>query len=142
TTDEDGGQVAEYKDKSGRVVLKKIRAAGNAGAAHMGWLCTYYIYDDLNNLRFVIPPLGVEKITGSWNTTVIADGLCFQYSYDGRNRMVTKKVPGAGIIEMVYDVRDRLVFTRDANQRALNQWLVTFYDDLNRPVETALYNRD
>ncbi|MGN7825094.1 hypothetical protein ACTJJB_33530, partial [Chitinophaga sp. 22536] len=140
--DEDGGQVAEYKDKSGRVVLKKVRAAGNAGTAHMGWLCTYYIYDDLNNLRFVIPPLGVEKITSSWNTAAIADGLCFQYSYDGRKRMITKKVPGAGVVEMVYDVRDRLVFTRDANQRALNQWLVTFYDDLNRPVETALYNRD
>ncbi|NML40137.1 hypothetical protein HHL17_23260, partial [Chitinophaga sp. G-6-1-13] len=143
TTDEDGGQVVEYKDKSGQLVLKKLRLNGNnAGTAHMGWLCTYYIYDDLNNLRFVIPPLGVEKITGGWNTAAIADGLCFQYTYDGRNRMITKKVPGAGMVEMVYDVRDRLVFTRDANQRALNQWHVTFYDGLNRPVETALYNRD
>ncbi|NML42105.1 hypothetical protein HHL17_33270, partial [Chitinophaga sp. G-6-1-13] len=143
TTDEDGGQVVEYKDKSGQQVLKKLRVAGNnAGTAHMGWLCTYYIYDDLNNLRFVIPPLGVEKITGNWNTAAIADGLCFQYGYDSRNRMITKKLPGAGAVEMVYDVRDRLVFTRDANQRTQQQWHVTFYDGLNRPVETALYNRD
>ncbi|WP_343745234.1 DUF6443 domain-containing protein [Chitinophaga sp.] len=142
TIDEDGGQVVEYKDKSGLVVLKKVRMSATAGPAHMGWLCTYYVYDDLNNLRFVIPPLGVEKIIGSWNPAAIADGLCFQYTYDGRRRMITKKVPGVGVVEMVYDVRDRLVFTRDANQRAQNLWLTMFYDQLNRPVETALYSRD
>ncbi|SKA40026.1 RHS repeat-associated core domain-containing protein [Chitinophaga eiseniae] len=140
--DEDGGQVVEYKDKSGQVVLKKVRLLPTANAAHMGWLCTYYVYDDLNNLRFVIPPLGVEKITSSWNVATVANGLCFQYTYDGRNRMITKKVPGAGAVEMVYDVRDRLAFARDSNQRAQNQWLATFYDQLNRPVETALYSRN
>ncbi|WP_220101309.1 DUF6443 domain-containing protein [Chitinophaga oryzae] len=139
--DEDGGQIREYKDKSGQLVLRKLKGA-NPGTAHMGWFCTYYIYDDLNNLRFVIPPLGVEKITTTWNTAAIADGLCFQYTYDERNRMVTKKVPGAGVVEMVYDVRDRLVFTRDSVQRAQNVWHVTFYDQLNRPIETTLYNRN
>ncbi|NLR68737.1 hypothetical protein HGH92_30825 [Chitinophaga varians] len=141
TTDEDGGQIVEYKDKSNRMILRKLRGVASPGSAHMGWLCTYYIYDDLNNLRFVIPPLGVEKITGTWNTAAIADGLCFQYTYDDRNRMITKKMPGAGMVEMVYDVRDRLVFTRDSSQRVQNIWHVTFYDQLNRPVETALYNR-
>ncbi|MGN7823340.1 DUF6443 domain-containing protein [Chitinophaga sp. 22536] len=141
TTDEDGGQIVEYKDKSNRMILRKLRGVASPGSAHMGWLCTYYIYDDLNNLRFVIPPLGVEKITGTWNTAAIADGLCFQYTYDDRNRMITKKMPGAGVVEMVYDVRDRLVFTRDSSQRVQNIWHVTFYDQLNRPVETALYNR-
>src|SRR5262249_52564475 len=36
------------------------------------------------------------------------------------------------------DVRDRLVMSQDANLLSSNQWLVTQYDDLNRPVETGL----
>ncbi|MBO9732280.1 MAG: hypothetical protein J7623_26800, partial [Chitinophaga sp.] len=101
----------------------------------------YYVYDDLNNLSFVIPPLAVEKLLGSWNLTNVAAGLCFQYSYDGRNRMITKKVPDAAVVEMVYDNRDRLVFMQDGNLKMANTWLVTFYDGLNRPVETALYKK-
>ncbi|RPE09976.1 RHS repeat-associated core domain-containing protein [Chitinophaga lutea] len=42
---------------------------------------------------------------------------------------------------MVYDVRDRQVFMQDGNLRTGTnpKWLVTFYDDINRPVMTALY---
>ncbi|HVI48697.1 MAG TPA: DUF6443 domain-containing protein [Chitinophaga sp.] len=140
TVDEAGNQAVEYKDKEGHAVLKKVQIAATPGTAHMGWLCTYYIYDDQNNLRFVIPPLAVEKITTSWNVAAVTDELCFQYRYDGRNRMIMKKVPGSDSTEMVYDVRDRLVFVRDRNLKDDNRWLVTFYDALNRPVETALYN--
>ncbi|PSL26374.1 DUF6443 domain-containing protein [Chitinophaga ginsengisoli] len=142
TIDEQGSQVVEYKDKQGQVVLKKVQISGNPGTGHIGWLCTYYVYDDLGNLRFVIPPLAVEAIKGSWTiSAAIADELCFQYQYDGRQRMVVKKVPGAGRVFMVYDVRDRLVFTQDSIQRMKSpmEWLVTFYDELNRPTMTAIY---
>lgn len=138
--DESGNQVIEYKDKSGLVVLKKVQASTSYGTGHMGWLCTYYIYDDLNNLQFVVPPLAVEAIVGNWSLVNVARELCFQYRYDGRNRMIVKKIPGADSTEMVYDTRDRLVFSRDGNLKASGKWLVTFYDALNRPVETALYN--
>ncbi|WP_201747888.1 DUF6443 domain-containing protein [Chitinophaga vietnamensis] len=140
TTDENRGLVVEYKDKEERVVLKKVQLSGTNGAGHIGWLCTYYIYDDAGNLRFVIPPLAVEKITANWDVTPVAAELCFQYRYDMRNRMIVKKVPGADSVEMVYDVRDRQVFMRDGNLSRNGQWLVTFYDALNRPLETALYN--
>ncbi|MCF6407315.1 DUF6443 domain-containing protein [Chitinophaga filiformis] len=142
TIDEQGNQVIEYKDKQGQVVLKKVQISGNPGTGHIGWLCTYYVYDDLGNLRFVIPPLAVDAIKGSWTiSTAVADELCFQYQYDGRQRMVVKKVPGAGRVFMVYDVRDRLVFTQDSVQRTKSpmEWLVTFYDELNRPTMTAIY---
>ncbi|QEH42708.1 DUF6443 domain-containing protein [Chitinophaga sp. XS-30] len=143
TTDERGGKVVEYKDKEGQVVLKKVQLAASPGTAHAGWLCTYYVYDDLNNLRFVIPPLAVERINSNWNVSTVAAGLCFQYQYDHRQRMIEKRVPGAGPVQMVYDNRDRLVFTQDSAQRAkapTKEWLVTFYDGLNRPVMTALYS--
>jgi len=106
----------------------------------MGWLCTYYAYDDLGNLRFVIPPKAVEAaLAAGWVISpAIAAELCFMYRYDGRNRMIVKKVPGADSTVLIYDVRDRLAFTQDGNMKG-KTWLATFYDGLNRPVMTALY---
>ncbi|SHN46154.1 DUF6443 domain-containing protein [Chitinophaga sp. CF418] len=141
--DEKGGQVVEYKNKDGQVVLKKVQISNSPGTAHIGWLCTYYVYDNLGNLRFAIPPLAVDAIKGPWTiSTVIANELCFQYQYDNRQRMIVKRLPGAGRVLMVYDVRDRLVFTQDSLQRAKApmEWLVTFYDDINRPTMTAIYS--
>lgn len=39
---------------------------------------------------------------------------------------------------MIYDDRDRLVYTRDGNMRNNHQWMVTLYDDLNRQVLTGM----
>lgn len=141
TIDEMGHQVVEYKNKSGQVVLKKVQIANSAATTHTGWLCTYYVYDDLDNLRFVIPPKAVVAIDGSWS---LADAttrseLCFRYEYDGRNRMILKQVPGAKDVYMVYDVRDRLVLSQDGNLRAAGKWMATLYDELNRPIMTGLY---
>jgi RHS repeat-associated protein len=140
TIDENGGQTIEYKNKANHIVLKKVQLTDIPGTGHMGWLCTYYVYDDLGNLRFIIPPLAVQGILTNWNVTAVADELCFQYRFDGFNRMIEKKIPGAGIVEMTYDVRDRVVAIRDGNLKAKNQWLVNFYDQYNRVIETALYN--
>jgi len=144
TTDEQGHSVVEYKDLLGKVILKKVQLWDTPAAGPSGWLNTYYIYDDLNNLRFVIQPKGVEWLMangwsfGATNGTQVAAELCFRYEYDARKRMSIKKVPGAAEVWMVYDNRDRLVMTQDANLRKNNQWLITQYDDQNRPVETAL----
>ena len=92
------------------------------GAGYTNWLSTYYIYDDLNNLRCVIQPEGVKAIVSNWSlTTTLLDEQCFRYEYDERGRMVMKKVPGAGEVWMVYDTRDRLVLTSDAKLRANGQ---------------------
>ena len=150
SADEHSKQVIEFKDKDGKVILKKVQltATTDAGAGrnYDGWLCTYYIYDDLNNLRVVIQPKGVELLASSLfadctplaNTDILNE-QCFRYEYDQRNRMIRKKIPGAGEVYMVYDARDRLVMAQDANQRSSNKWIVTKYDELNRPVETGLW---
>ncbi|MFB6454376.1 DUF6443 domain-containing protein [Chitinophaga sp. Hz27] len=138
--DENNHRVVSYKDKDGRVILKKVQNGDNPSTSHTGWLCTYYIFDDLGSLVFVIPPLAVEKISTSWNVATVKDELCFQYKYDNRTRIIEKKVPGAQAVEMVYDNQDRLVFLRDANLRKAGNWLATFYDVLNRPVKTAIYH--
>jgi len=143
TFDENGKQVIEFKDKEGKIILKKVQLTATddgTGSGHAGWLCTYYIYDDLDNLRCVIQPRGVELISTSWALTdpTILSEQCFRYEYDQRNRMIMKKVPGATEVYMVYDVRDRLVMTQDANMRSQNKWLITLYDALNRPEQTGL----
>lgn len=149
TVDEHNNQVIQFKDKSGQVILKKVQLLTTAGIAdngtgkgHYGWLCTYYIYDDQNYLRCVIQPRGVELLmVANWaaaTLTAILPEQCFRYEYDHRNRMIMKKVPGAGDVYMVYDARDRLVMTQDANLRSISRWLVTLYDTLNRPIQTGL----
>lgn len=147
TTDEHGKHVIEYKDKEGKVVLKKVQIENAVTTtSHTGWLCTYYIYDDFGLLRFVIPPVAVEKLAvNGWDLSHAAltnavNELCFRYEYDDRNRMILKKVPGAGEVYMIYDKRDRLVFTQDGNMRGKspNWWLYTLYDALDRPLQTGI----
>ena len=54
--------------------------------------------------------------------------------------MIAKKIPGADWAYMVYDKRDRLAFVQDGNMRtkSIPQWLCTLYDELNRPMQTAM----
>lgn len=149
TTDEHGKQVIEFKDKNGQVILKKVQltAANDAGAGsgHDGWICTYYIYDDFGSLRCVVQPEGVKWLNNNgWSFTnangnIILDEQCFRYEYDGRRRMIVKKVPGAAEVYMVYDSRDRLALTQDGNLRQQGKWLYTWYDALNRPTRTGLW---
>jgi RHS repeat-associated protein len=152
TIDEQGHAVVEYKDKDGLVIVKRVQVGTVASdySGYNGWLSTYYVYDNLNQLRFVLSPKAVTIAYGhNWNlsadTTAINE-LCFRYEYDPRQRMMAKKVPGAGWTYMVYDLRDRLVFTQDANLRSHSQWLAVLYDGLNRPTTTGMItytgNRD
>ena len=143
-TDEHGKLIEEYKDKSGNTILKKVQDANNPGGTdpHQGWLCTYYLYDNLNQLRFVLPPKATEWLrNNNWALTQpVIDELCFWYEYDTRGRMITKHVPGAKPVNMVYDIRDRLVFTQDANMFNQQKWMISIYDFLNRPIATAFWN--
>ncbi|HEX2847229.1 MAG TPA: RHS repeat-associated core domain-containing protein, partial [Chitinophagaceae bacterium] len=101
-----------------------------------------YMYDDLGRLRCVLQPQGVKNISSNWVlvNTLIEHG--FRYEYDEKSRQIMKRVPGNGTAMetlMVFDARDRLVMVQDGNMRLGNQWLVTKYDSLNRPVETGLW---
>jgi len=137
-TDEHNKQVVEFKDKEGNLILKKVQIANTVANDHTGWLCTYYVYDDFNRLRFVLSPKATEAFLNGQSITAIADELCFKYEYDQQGRMIMKKVPGAGEVWMVYDARDRLVMMQDANMRAQQKWQYTTYDELNRTVSMGL----
>ena len=104
-----------------------------------GWLCTYYVYDDFGQQRFIIPPKAVAYLdTHSWVlSSDVINELCFSNEYDERGRLITKKSPGADPVYFVYDQRDRLVFSQDGNQRP-NKWMATLYDNLDRVTTTGL----
>jgi RHS repeat-associated protein len=141
TVDENGKQIIEFKDKSAKVILKKVQlyatADNGSGSGHSGWLCTYYIYDDLGNLRAVLQPKAVEN---GWTlTTDVLNELTFRYEYDGKNRLIMKKIPGSDPEYMVYDSRDRLILVQGYQLRLQHKWLYTKYDALNRPIVTGIY---
>ena len=126
------GGLEEYKDKEGKVILKRTF---NNSIAHE----TYYVYDQFGNLTYVIPPLVTSVSTE-------LDGLCYQYKYDARNRLVEKKLPGKQWEYIVYDKLDRVVATGPAynpwvGSDSDNGWLITKYDAFNRPVYTGWYDR-
>jgi RHS repeat-associated protein len=132
------GTVEEYKDIDGHVVLKRqYNYAG--GAVQM--LSTYYVYDDLGHLAFVLPPLsgadGAGTITGTTQ-----NNLCYLYRYDLRGRPMAKKLPGKGWEYTVYNNMDQPVATQDSMQRYNKEWIFTKYDGQGRVIMTGIWNNN
>jgi RHS repeat-associated protein len=129
----------EYKDKEGHVVLKRTF---NLVGTTVEVLSTYYVYDDLGNLSFVVPPMsgGDGGITSAANPTALTN-YCYQYQYDQRNRLVQKKLPGKDWEYMVYNKLDQVVATQDGLQRgkATQEWTFTKYDGLGRVAYWGIY---
>ena len=95
---------------------------------------TYYVYNEYNQLAFVIPPLAIHKGVDA----TLLNELAYQYRYDGQSRLVEKKLPGKDWEYMVYDKQDRLVLTQDGKLRQQNKWLFTKYDKFGRVTYTGL----
>ncbi|UOY06607.1 hypothetical protein L0P88_22125 [Muricauda sp. SCSIO 64092] len=93
------------------------------------------MYDDFGNLTYTLPP---KVVTGDGVSATELSELCYQYTYDHRNRLVEKKVPGKGWEEIVYNKLDRPILTRDPNLKANDQWLFTKYDAFGRVAYTGL----
>ena len=126
--DEDGNKTIEFKNGLGQTLL--VRKMLN----DTEYADTYYVYNEYNQLAFVIPPTAVYQTL----TDDVLNNLCYQYRYDGRNRLVEKKVPGKGWEYMLYDKQDRLVATQDTVLKDKGQWLYTKYDQFGRVAITGI----
>ena len=120
TTDEDDNVSYTFTDEQGHVLLERRM---NGKEPHD----TYYVYNDLGNLCFVLQPMYQES--GS------LEKHAFQYQYDNLNRCVRKVLPGCQYIEYVYDNADRMTFSQDGNQRTKGLWTYYLYDKLGRLTE-------
>jgi len=134
--DEDGNKTIEFKNGKGQVIL--VRKMLNATES----TDTYYVYNNYDQLAYVLSPKAVDQIKNLSIDTTIPDialnNLCYQYRYDNENRLVEKKLPGKGWEYMVYDKADRLIMTQDANLNAQGKWLFTKYDQFGRPVYSGI----
>jgi RHS repeat-associated protein len=147
STDEKGVQAIEYSDKDGQIILRKTQLSGAAdngsGTPHNGWSCTYYVYDDYTNLRFILTPKLIALIDGTWSISQAnADELCYRFEYDDFNRIAVQKSPGtpsgiAGEVWTVYDQRGRVVMKQDGNLRSLQKWQYFQYDVQDRATATG-----
>ncbi|WP_407478709.1 DUF6443 domain-containing protein [Elizabethkingia anophelis] len=126
-TDEDEHYTIEFKNGQGQTILVRK----NDGANNLD---TYYVYNEYNQLAFVIPPLAVDKGVD----INLLNELAYQYRYDGQNRLVEKKLPGKDWEYMVYDKLDRLILTQDGKLREQKKWLFTKYDIFGRVAYTGL----
>lgn len=116
STDPDGKKVETYKDFFGNVILQRVG----------GTLCTYYVYDDLGHLRFVLPP--------KYQTEKDIAKTGYEYRYDDRGRVVYKKLPGAEYCEYKYDDADRMICYQDAEMRNAGKKRFFVYDKFNHLV--------
>ncbi|RYG58883.1 MAG: RHS repeat protein, partial [Alphaproteobacteria bacterium] len=123
------GTVEEFKDLDGRVVLKRVWETATFS------LDTRYVYDDLGNLRYVVPP--AVTATSFTDADAVADRFVYIYRYDGRKRLVGKKIPGKGWEELIYNPIDQVVFTQDAVERSKGHRSFSKYDALGRVVMTG-----
>ncbi|MBS1509223.1 MAG: hypothetical protein JST86_00165 [Bacteroidetes bacterium] len=134
--DENNVHGSVYKDKFGRVILKRQDAPSS------GNYDTYYIYDNVGNVVCIIPPKAIAKmvLAFTYNLT-IAPELIYQFWYDSKNRVIQKKVPGAKEVYLIYDPLDRVVLTQDGNMRSSGgtKWAYVKYDNANRVVVEGMY---
>ena len=127
------GTVETYTDNEGRTVLERRIHTATNGTEHLD---TYYVYDDLNRLRYVLPPQAEDTFrqageTHSGSDKGIAD-YAYVYRYDGNGNCISKKMPGSEEVEMVYDKARRRVLSRDGKCRKEGKWMFWLYEETGR----------
>lgn len=135
--DEDGVESYEFKDKQGLVVLRRSIADGGTTTD------TYYVYDDAGLLRFTISPEGSARIKGDFDASgELAMKYVYCYTYDGRQRLIEKQIPGKAPEYYVYNLADEVVLYQDGNMRKdcqdCAEWMFTKYDALGRVIITGI----
>lgn len=131
------GIVKEYTNKDGLLILKRqfYKTTTNT----LDSLSTFYIYDEMDNLAYVIPP--AVNLTSFTENYAVFKEFIYAYKYDGRKRVVAKKVPGKGWMNLVYNKLDQIVLTQDSVQRSktIKEWSFIKYDAFGRIILTGIY---
>jgi len=129
--DENGAITQTFTNLKGQLILKRAFNNGN--------IDTYYLYDQYENLAYVVPPLATNPTDSEE-----LKNLCYSYKYDSYNRLIEKKEPEKQAQYIIYDKLDRIVATGPVfdpfgQDETKQGWLVTRYDNLNRVAYTGWY---
>lgn len=114
TTDEDNKTMTVFTDKMGRKILERQGTNND----------TYYIYDDLDQLRFVLSP--------QYQEAGYKDVYGYEYRYDEKGRLVKKILPQCEYTQYWYDTAGRMKFMQDANLRSKGLYRFMLYDKYGR----------
>lgn len=114
TTDEDGHTLTVFTDKLGRKILER-RSKDND---------TYFVYDDLGQLRFVLSP--------SYQEAGYKDKYAYEYRYDDRGNIVKKILPQCEATQYWYDRANRQTFSQDGLLRERGRYRFHLYDNQGR----------
>ena len=113
--DADGNEVTTFKDLNGNILLER-RNLGD----------TYFVYDHLGQLRFILSPKYQEK--GDLAS------YAYQYEYDRLGNLIRKTFPGAKYIQYWYDKEGHLAYEQDSQLREQDSYRFHMYDTKGREV--------
>lgn len=113
--DADGNEVVIFKDLDGNTILER-RNRGD----------TYYVYDKLGQLRYILSPQYQEKEDLA--------AYAYQYDYDECGNLVRKTLPGSQYTQYWYDKEGLLAYEQDALLRDKGLYRFYLYDRFDRVV--------
>ena len=116
--DADGNEIITFTDLDGNIILER-RNLGD----------TYFVYDHLGQLRFILSPKYQEKAD--------LDSYSYQYEYDKRGNLIRKTLPGAKYIQYWYDKEGHLAYEQDSQLREQDSYRFHMYDTKGREVITG-----
>ncbi|MGX5687417.1 DUF6443 domain-containing protein [Arcticibacter tournemirensis] len=131
------GTTEEYKDKSGKLILK--RSFNRNRDSQIQVLSTYYVYDDFGNLCYILPP---NSNPDNDDRGEGVDNWFYCFNYDAKHRMIARKYPGKAWEYFVYNSRDQLVASQDGNQRKKNEWTYLKYDFQGRLIQKGYWTNN
>ena len=134
-TDEDGNVSLTFTDKLGRKTLERTVDGER-------YQDTYYVYDDLGLLRYVLTPEASAVMSSSGTFGDSSSPLSAQayvYKYDGKGRCVSKRLPGCAPILYRYDKGDVPIFSQDGEMRKRGKWMFSFRDALGRDAVSGVW---
>ncbi len=134
-TDEDGNVSLTFTDRLGRKTLERTVDGER-------YQDTYYVYDDLGLLRYVLTPEASAVMSSSGTFGDSSSPLSAQayvYKYDGKGRCVSKRLPGCAPILYRYDKGDVPIFSQDGEMRKRGKWMFSFRDALGRDAVSGVW---
>lgn len=134
-TDEDGNVTLTFTDRLGRKTLERTVDGER-------YQDTYYVYDDLGLLRYVLTPeaSAVMPSSGTFgDSSSPLSAQAYVYKYDGKGRCVSKRLPGCAPILYRYDKGDVPIFSQDGEMRKRGKWMFSFRDALGRDAVSGVW---
>ena len=134
-TDEDGNVTLTFTDRLGRKTLDRTVDGER-------YQDTYYVYDDLGLLRYVLTPEASAVMSSSGmfgDSSSPLSAQAYVYKYDGKGRCVSKRLPGCAPILYRYDKGDVPIFSQDGEMRKRGKWMFSFRDALGRDAVNGVW---